>query len=261
MPTVLYTCKMASSLNTTSEFAVRIEHDGISVARWFALYAVIFAAAAGSLAMLLAAQQTASINSWSQFKIALPDMSQAVKLLVFGIYVSLGCTFLPLPVNWLVAAVATRTVAVGIGLWDTVLLVGLVGAVASTLANLNDYHLFTWMLRHHKVAKVRHTRIYKIAARWFDKSPFFLVMVFNVLPVPVDVVRMLAATHRYPRIPFAAANFVGRIIRYGTIAYLVYYFQLSVETAMLIMLALAAAMLLAKLLPRLLAPNKAPEAS
>jgi membrane protein YqaA with SNARE-associated domain len=222
---------------------------------------VLLAAAGGSLAMLLNAQNAAAIGSWAQFKIALPDMSQAVKLLTFGIYVSLGCTFLPLPVNWLVAAVATRTVAVGTGLWDTVLLVGLVGAAASTLANLNDYHLFTWMLRLNKVAKVRHTRIYKIAARWFDKSPFFLVTLFNVLPIPVDVVRMLAATHRYPRVPFAAANFVGRVIRYSAIAYLVYYFELSVETAMLIMLGLAVAMLLVKLLPGLLAPKKAPEAS
>jgi len=198
-----------------------------------------------------------SFDSWAQFKSSPPE----VKLLTFGIYVSFCCTFLPLPANWIVAVVATRTLAVGTGLWDTVLLVGLVGAIASTVANLNDYHLFTWMLRHHKVAKVRYTRIYKIAARWFDKSPFFLVTVFNLLPIPVDVVRMLAATHRYPRVPFAAANFVGRFIRYGAIAYLVYSFELSVTAAMTIMLGLAVAMLLAKSLPRLWAPKKEPEAS
>jgi len=252
---------MASSLTTTEELAPHGEHDGISVVGWFALYAVILAAAGGWLAVLLTGQTGGSLDSWAQFKASLPEMSQAVKLLTFGIYVSLGCTFLPLPVNWIVAAVATRTVAVGTGLWDTVLLVGVVGAAASTVANLNDYHLFTWMLRLHKVAKVRHTRIYKIAARWFDKSPFFLVVVFNILPIPVDVVRMLAASHRYPRVPFAAANFVGRFIRYGAIAYLVYYFELSVETAMLIMLALAGAMLLAKILPRLWSTENTPEAS
>ena len=229
--------------------------------RWFVLYAVMLVAAGAWLTMLLTGHTGASLDSWAQFKDSLPEMSQAIKLLTFGIYISLGCTFLPLPVNWLVAAVATRTVAVGTGLWDTVLLVGVVGAAASTVANLNDYHLFTWMLRSRRIASVRHTRIYAIAARWFDKSPFFLVVVFNILPIPVDVVRMLAATHRYPRVPFAAANFAGRLIRYGTIAYMVYYFELSVEAAMLIMLALAAAMLLAKGLPRLWSPEKAPEAS
>jgi len=252
---------MASSLTTTEEPAHHGGPDGISVVRWFVLYAVMLAAAGGSLAVLLTGQAGGSLDSWAQFKASLPEMSRAVKLLTFGIYVSLGCTFLPLPVNWLVAAVATRTVAVGTGLWDTVLLVGAIGAAASTVANLNDYHLFTWMLRHHRIASVRHTRIYAIAARWFDKSPFFLVTVFNILPIPVDVVRMLSASHRYPRTAFAAANFVGRLIRYGAIAYLVYYFELSVETAMLIMIALAAAMLLAKILPRLWSTENTPEAS
>ncbi len=252
---------MASSLTTTDELSPRGGHDGISVARWFALYAVMLAAAGGWLWILQIDQTTVSFDSWAGFKSSLREVPQAVKLLTFGIYISLCCTFLPLPANWLVAMVATRTVAVGTGLWDTVLLVGLVGAAASTVANLNDYHLFTWMLRIRHVAKVRHARIYKIAARWFDKSPFFLVVVFNILPIPVDVVRMLAATHRYPRAAFAGANFAGRLIRYGTIAYLIYYFELSVETAMLIMLALAAAMLIAKALPRLWAPQKEPEAS
>jgi len=252
---------MASSLTTTEELSHHNRPDGISVVRWFSFYAMMLAAAGVWLAVLLTQQSGASLESWAQFKSSLPGMSQAVKFLTFGIYVSLGCTFLPLPVNWLVAALATRTVAVGTGLWDTVLLVGSIGAVESTVANLNDYHLFTWMLRNRRIASVRRTRIYRIAARWFDKSPFFLVVVFNILPIPVDVVRMLAASHRYPRAAFAAANFVGRLIRYGAIAYLVYYFELSVETAMLIMLGLAAAMLLAKVLPKLWAPTKALEAS
>lgn len=254
---------MASSLTTTSELAICAGPDGISVTRWFSLYAAMLAAAGIWLWMLLAAETTASIPpwQWAEFKTSLPQMPQATKLLAFGICASLGCTFLPLPVNLFVAAVATRAVSVGTGLWDTVLLVGLVGAAASTLANLNDYHLFTWMLRIRKVARVRHTRIYRIAARWFDKSPFFLVAVFNILPIPVDVVRILAATHRYKRIPFAAANFLGRFIRYSVIAYLIYAFELSVETAMLIMLALAVGMLLAKILPRLWTPKKPASAS
>ncbi len=244
---------MASSLTTTDELAPHGGHDGISVVRWFAFYAVILAAAVAWL-WILVGQLTVSLDS-------LPEMPRTVKLLTLAIYASLGCTFIPLPVNLIVAIAATRTVAVGTGLWDTVLLIGVVGAGASTLANLNDYHLFTWMLRSRRIASIRHTRIYEIAARWFDKSPFFLVTVFNIMPIPVDVVRILATTHRYPRAAFAAANFVGRFIRYGAIAYLIYYFELSMMTAMLIMLALAAAMLLAKVLPRLWATERPPEAS
>ena len=252
---------MASSLNTTSKVAVLSEPDGISVVPWFVLYATVLAASGIWVWMLQTEQAAVSFDSWAGFQSSLRQMPQAVKLLMFGMYISLCCTFLPLPANWIVAAVATREMAVGTGLWDTVLLVGLVGAAASTVANLNDYHLFTWMLRSRHVAKIRHTRLYRIAARWFDKAPFFLVTVFNILPIPIDVVRILATTHRYPRVPFAAANFVGRFIRYGLIAYLIYYFELSMTTAIGVMLALAVAMLLAKLAPGLLAPKKTQEAS
>ena len=253
MPTVQYTCKMASSLTTTEELLICCEPDGISVVRWFAFYALLLGSAVAWLWMLLGTFDL-SLDS-------LGEMPRAVKLLTLAIYASLGCTFIPLPVNLIVAAAATRSIAVGTGLWDTVLIVGLVGAAASTIANLNDYHLFTWMLRSRHVAKIRHAKIYRIATRWFDKSPFFLVAVFNLLPVPVDVVRILATTHRYPRVPFAAANFVGRFMRYSLIAYLIYYFELSMMTAILIMLALAVGMLLAKLLPKILAGKTTAEAS
>jgi len=252
---------MASSLTTTDELAIPGRPDGISIVRWFGLYATMLTAAGLSLAILLSDAGGASYGSWGAFKASLPEMPRVIKLLAFGIYISLCCTFIPLPANWIVAAVATRTVAVGTGLWDTVLLVGSVGALASTIANLNDYHLFTWMLRHHKIARVRHTRIYGIAVRWFEKSPFFLLVVFNILPIPVDVVRMLAATHRYPRRLFAAANFVGRMVRYGAIAYLVYRCDLSVEIAAGIMLGLAAVLLAAKAAPRLWSRPNAGQAS
>ena len=138
-------------------------------------------------------------------------MDPAVKLLIFGIYISLCCTFLPLPTTPIVAALATREAAVTGELWSTVVLVGVVCAAASTIANLNDYHIFTWMLRSRQVAGVRRTRMYACAARWFARSPFVILVIFNIAPIPVDVIRMLAATHRYPRVPFAAANFVGKV--------------------------------------------------
>ena len=100
----------------------------------------------------------------------------------------------------------------------TAAIVGAVGGAASTVANLNDYHLFTWLLRSRRIARVRHTRLYQASARWFARSPWFILVIFNIVPIPVDVIRMLATTCRYPRLPFAAANFLGRFVRYAAIA-------------------------------------------
>ena len=196
--------------------------DNISVSRWFAFYALGLAATCVPLGLMISHEGW----TWQQWRAdpfaVLASTPIAVKLLTFGVYISLCCTFLPLPTSGVVSAVAMKTVAVGPDVWTTTLAVAALGAAASTVANLNDYHLFTLALRSRRIAKLRQTRLYHTAARWFARSPFYLVTLFNVLPIPVDVVGMLATTYRYPRVPFAAENFVGRFIRYGVIAFVTY---------------------------------------
>ena len=182
----------------------KIEHafaphlpDDVSVRRWLAFYG-LFLLAVGAPLWMLISRQGWSWSAWLAEPVqTFQNTTPAVKLLCFALYVSLCCTFLPLPTGWIVAAVATRQAAVTGNVWTTVLLVGLVGAAGSTIANLNDYHLFTWMLRHHRIAKVRTTRTYQAAARWFAKGPFLIIVVFNIVPIPVDMIRVLATTSRY----------------------------------------------------------------
>jgi len=223
--------------------------DGISVGRWFAFYGLLLAATGGLLVLLLAREPWAWGDWLDRPAELLPGTAAAAKLLAFGIYISLCCTFLPLPANWIVAAVAMQATAVAGNVWGTAVLVGTIGAAASTVANLNDYHLFTWLLRSRRIGKVRQTRLYRAAARWFAASPFFLLVLFNIIPIPVDVVRMLATTYRYPRLPFAAANFVGRLVRYGVIAFVTYSLGGEGKWAVAALLGLAAALAAAKLVP------------
>lgn len=212
--------------------------DDVSVRRWFALYGLFLLAAGAALAILLARQPWAW-SDWLERPMELIDSTDAApKLLIFVIYVSLCCTFLPLPTGWIVAAVATREAGLSGSAWVTVPVVAAVGAFGTTIANLNDYHLFTWMLRHHRVRQVRRTRVYRAAARWFATSPFLILVVFNIIPIPVDVIRMLATTYRYGRLPFAGANFIGRFVRYGVIAFVTYWLNLG-KWAVLVLLALA----------------------
>ena len=97
----------------------------------------------------------------------------------------LSCTFLPLNTSWIVAALAMEKFSITGELWTTVLLVAVTGAIASTVANLNDYHTFTLLLRSKWIARVRHTRTYQVAARWFERAPFAITFIFNLLPIPV----------------------------------------------------------------------------
>jgi len=236
----------------SADSVVPAEPDGLSVRRWFAVYGLYLLAAGAPLVLLLAREPWAWRDWLDRPAELLRTTPPAAKLLAFAIYISLCCTFLPLPANWIVAAVAMRQTAVADTLWGTTLLVAAVGALASTVANLNDYHLFTWLLRSRRIGRVRETRLYHAAARWFARSPFFLVAVFNVLPIPVDVIRMLATTWRYPRGPFAAANFVGRFLRYGVIAAVTWSLGSEGKWAVLALLATAVVLAAGKVLPNLL---------
>ncbi|MGC9455460.1 MAG: hypothetical protein ACP5HU_11455 [Phycisphaerae bacterium] len=196
--------------------------DDVSIRRWVAVYAAYFLLLAIPLAVLLVLGD----GTWEDWRSNTAETfrtsTNAAKLLGLALYLSLCCTFLPLPAMWIVSAVATQKFAVTGDVWTTTLIVASVASFASMMANLNDYHIFTWMLRHHRIAAVRNTRTYRRAAKWFSRSPFTILVVFNLIPIPVDVVRMLATTYRYPRVPFAAANFAGRFIRYGIVAFVTY---------------------------------------
>ena len=201
--------------------------DRIRLRRWLAAYAVLLLLALALLAVLVAREPWHWAQWRGQFRPTFASAGPGVKLLAMGIYLSLCTTLLPLPTGWLIACVATREAAVASTAWGTVLAVGLVGAAASTVANLNEYHLLTWMLRHPRIAALRRSRLHGAGARWFARSPFLLVVAFNLLPIPLDVVRVLSATCRYPRGPFAAANLLGRFVRYAVIAFVTYWWDLG----------------------------------
>ena len=237
-----------SSTTVESPGPIQQGADNVSVGRWFAFYALCLVGAAAALAVLISRQEWSwpawRDDFWGQLEATTP----AIKLIIFGVYISLCCTFLPMPTSAMVAAVAMQDTAVCEGAAATTLVVAAVGGVASAIANLNDYHLFTLLLRHRKVAKVRNTRLYSVSAKWFAKSPFAILVIFNIIPIPVDVIRMLATTYRYPRGRFALANFIGRFIRYAVIAYVTYRMGKQGWVAPVSLLALAAVLIAAKII-------------
>jgi len=251
---------MDESLTNTSSVAIPGPgfKDGIHLWPWFIAYGVVILAMALPLGIFLAGQDWAArgdfqpgqslTEKWESVKTAVTNLAPAWKLLAFGLYLALCSTFLPMPTSWIVAAVALPAHAVGVNVWMTVLLVTLVGSAASVVANLNDYHIFTLMLRHRHIGKLRHTRTYRVGAHWFSRSPFLLLVMFNFIPIPVDVVRLLATSYRYPRLLFAASNFIGRVFRYAVIALVTYNLKDKGWIAVVVLLAFALLLSLERML-------------
>ena len=155
--------------------------------------------------------QSGSALGWAVWMLALT-----------ALYLSLCCSFFPAPTTWIILLAASDMIAGQAGIVGygpaRLAAVATVCAVASSLANLNEYYIIAFLARHHRIAKIRQTRLYGKASGWFHESPFWILTLFSFLPIPVDVIRWLAVLARYDRAKFFLANFVGRWFRYAVCA-------------------------------------------
>ncbi len=229
-----------------------VRHGGaIRTRRWFAFFAAwLVSLLAGCVLIMLQDPPNLDFSGWAAFKKSVNATPAALRLMIIALYLSLACTFTLLNTSWLISAAAIAPGITG-ELYSTVFLISVAGAAGSTVANLNDYHIFTLMLRSRRIAKIRNTRGYALAERWFSGYPFGILMFFNIAPIPVDVSRPLAAAYGYPRTRFAAANFLGRAIRYGIIAALTYMLADHGWIATVCLIAVAVLIVLVKLAIRL----------
>jgi membrane protein YqaA with SNARE-associated domain len=129
----------------------------------------------------------------------------------YFVYMCLACQFFPIPTLPPIAFTAKVFHPV---------IVAATGAVGTCIANLNDYLILGWLFRHHKVKKIRDISTYRRLLSFFDRYAFLTLAAASFLPIPVDVVRLLAISRAYSFPRYIAATFVGRFPRYLLIAYL-----------------------------------------
>lgn len=177
---------------------------GLNYRLWFYPFVVAFAA------MVVLSRQGG--QHWGQ-------VPQWAMLLA---YMSLACTFWPWPTAWVIMYAATP-LGWGLDPW----LVATVATVGTCVANLHDYYLVTFIYRYRPVRRLRRTRLYERAARWFERAPFITLAAAGFLPIPIDVVRLLAISQGYSRWKFAAASAVGRWPRYALLAVFARQFNLG----------------------------------
>jgi len=190
--------------------------DGASLRAWFAAYILYM--------VLLTAVASGSLYHPEWF--AGRWWEQAWLLTIYLFYLSLCCTFFPAPTAWIVLLMGSPLAPLDISntgnaFLDSavrVVVVAGVGALGTAMANLNEYHIITYLLRFRQFYRIRDTRFYRAVSRWFDLSPFLLITVISFIPLPVDVVRWLAITRRYPRWRYFIAYYLGRFGRYGLLA-------------------------------------------
>ena len=152
-------------------------------------------------------------------------MSEAAVMAGLFAYLSLACTFCPLPTTWLIIWAAAPVEGHGLGLHPLIVATG--GAVATAIANMHDYYLLTFLYRYRPVQKIRTTGLYRRVAAWYNRAPLATLAAASFLPIPVDFVRLLAISEGYSRPKFALGSLVGRWPRYLAFAVLADQFRLG----------------------------------
>ncbi|NIA20411.1 MAG: hypothetical protein GWP05_00220 [Anaerolineaceae bacterium] len=147
---------------------------------------------------------------------------QVVFLVMLLGYMSLACTFCPLPTTPVIVLAASPA-ALGID----PLLLATVCTAGTCIANMHDYYLVTFFYRYRPVRRIRKTRLYEKAAAWFERAPFATLTAASFLPIPIDFIRLLAISQGYPRHKFVLASAVGRWPRYFLLALLTDRFNLG----------------------------------
>ncbi len=168
-------------------------------------------------------------------------------LLLMCFYLSLCNTFVPLPTAWIILLAAAPDYALIESGPARVLLVAALATLATVVANLTEYHLLAWLLRFGLGRRVRRTRIYGWALRWFERAPLQLLTLIAFVPIPVDAVRWLAILQGYSRWRYALAYVIGRGPRYVLFAGCATLLRLDAVEIMLIQLALVAAVVVGRL--------------
>jgi membrane protein YqaA with SNARE-associated domain len=129
----------------------------------------------------------------------------------YFLYMCFACQFFPIPTLPPIAFVSKVFHPV---------LVSAVGAAGTCIANLNDYAILGWLFRHHRVKKVRDINMYRKLLNFFDRHAFLTLSAAAFLPIPIDVIRLLAISRAYTYWKYILAAFVGRFPRYLIIAYI-----------------------------------------
>ena len=129
----------------------------------------------------------------------------------YFLYMCLACQFFPIP--------TLPPVAFSAKVFHPIL-IAFLGGLATCIANLNDYAILGWMFQHHRVKKIRDISTYKKLLDFFDRYAFLTLSGAAFLPLPVDVIRLLAISRAYPLWKYLSAAFIGRFPRYLLIAYL-----------------------------------------
>lgn len=98
--------------------------------------------------------------------------------------------------------------------WEPVWAVTMVACAGYMYMEYINWHVYAWVLNWERLAGFRTRRAVRWGVALFARSPFLMVVIFALTPLPFWAGRGLAILHGYPLRRFMIATAVGRIPRW-----------------------------------------------
>jgi len=134
------------------------------------------------------------------------------KLAAYLLYMSVACTFIPLP---------TPPYVIAMGELFPPWLVALTGAGGNCIAAFIEYFVIIGLLGKVEIGKkIESNKIYQTFCHIFKKSAFLCLIFTGFTPIPFEPFRLSAIFSRYSIYKYISAIFIGRFPRYYIIAFI-----------------------------------------
>ncbi len=98
--------------------------------------------------------------------------------------------------------------------------IALAATTGSAIACFADYAIVGAAMRNPTIGRARNSGLFQWAMRWVSRSPFLIIVLFTVAPLPISPIRILAPAAGYPIGRYLLAQIVGRFPRFLAFAYL-----------------------------------------
>jgi len=130
--------------------------------------------------------------------------SRYQELISYFLVMSISCNLVPIPTYPFILYVSHDY-----AIW----LIVLVGTIGSVISAIIEYNFIDFLMRFDRFARLKETNSYQKYVKYFDRFSFHSIMLASVLPLPLDVIRILAIMRRYAKWKYLVATFIGRIPR------------------------------------------------
>ena len=145
----------------------------------------------------------------------LPDFNE---LILFGMY--------SIPSHMLISPFPHEPALLYTAKFYSPAVIMIAGTIGCCIAGVFDYWLLIPLMNHEVVRpKFENKPLFKKALAFFQKSPFWLLVIAAYSPVPFYPFKFLSIAGKYPMRKYQAALIVGRAPRYFTLALLGFVLQ------------------------------------